>query len=148
MPDRQLELTPASLKRKRATKPRGQRIPESEAQVQHAIIERLTWAGYIVVSTSRVRKGVRCKCGRFNVPQGGDGVTRGCPDLFVTHLGWPMGLWIGIEVKGSDGRLSPEQAIMVSKGRYFAAYDQDGAQQQLQRLELAALGKVHGRQIR
>ena len=74
---RQLELTKAALKRKRATRPRGQRIPESEAQVQAAIIERLTLAGYTVVSTSRIRKGVRCRCGQWLVPSGGDGVTKG-----------------------------------------------------------------------
>jgi len=144
---RQLELTKAALKRKRATRPRGQRIPESEAQVQHAIIERLTLAGYTVVSTSRIRKGVRCQCGRFNVPSGGDGVTKGCPDLFITHVNWPPSMWVAIEVKGSHTPVSDEQRAMIANERYFVARDQDTADRLLREAETAILGKTHGRTL-
>ena len=144
---RQLELTKAALKRKRATRPRGQRIPESEAQVQAAIIERLTVAGYIVVSTSRIRKGVRCRCGQWLVPSGGDGVTKGCPDLFVTHVNWPKSMWIAIEVKGSHTPVSDEQRAMIANERYFVARDQDTADRLLREAETAILGKSHGRTL-
>lgn len=144
---RQLELTKAALKRKRATRPRGQRIPESEAQVQSAIIERLTLAGYTVVSTSRIRKGVRCRCGQWLVPSGGDGVTKGCPDLFVTHVNWPPSMWIAIEVKGSHTPVSDEQRAMIANERYFVARDQDTADRLLREAETAILGKSHGRTL-
>ena len=144
---RQLELTKAALKRKRATRPRGQRIPESEAQVQAAIIERLTLAGYTVISTSRIRKGVRCRCGQWLVPSGGDGVTKGCPDLFVTHTAWPPSMWIAIEVKGSHTPVSDEQRAMIANERYFVARDQDTADRLLREAETAILGKSHGRTL-
>ena len=144
---RQLELTKAALKRNRATRPRGQRIPESEAQVQAAIIERLTLAGYTVVSTSRIRKGVRCRCGQWLVPSGGDGVTKGCPDLFVTHTAWPPSMWIAIEVKGSHTPVSDEQRAMIANERYFVARDQDTADHLLREAETAILGKSHGRTL-
>lgn len=144
---RQLELTKAALKRKRATRPRGQRIPESEAQVQAAIIERLTLAGYTVISTSRIRKGVRCRCGQWLVPSGGDGVTKGCPDLFVTHHAWPPSMWIAIEVKGSHTPVSDEQRAMIANERYFVARDQDAADRLLREAETAILGKSHGRTL-
>lgn len=144
---RQLELTKTALKRKRATRPRGTRIPESEAQVQAAIIERLTLAGYTVVSTSRIRKGARCRCGQWLVPSGGDGVTKGCPDLFITHVNWPPSMWIAIEVKGSHTPVSPEQRAMIANERYFVARDQDTADHLLREAETAILGKSHGRRI-
>ena len=144
---RQLELTKAALKRKRATRPRGQRIPEREEQVQAAIIKRLTLAGYTVISTSRIRKGVRCRCGQWLVPSGGDGVTKGCPDLFVTHVNWPKSMWIAIEVKGSHTPVSDEQRVMIANERYFVARDQDTADHLLREAETAILGKSHGRTL-
>ena len=145
---RQLSLTQTAAGGKPPKRqPRGQRIPESEAQVQAAIIERLTLAGYTVVSTSRIRKGVRCRCGQWLVPSGGDGVTKGCPDLFVTHHAWPPSMWVAIEVKGSHTPVSDEQRAMIQQERYFVARDQDTAHQLLVEAETVILGKSHGRTL-
>lgn len=142
---RQLELTKAALKRKRATRPRGQRIPESEAQVQAAIIERLTLAGYTVVSTSRIRRGSRCRCGQWNVPAGGDGVTRGCPDLYVTHHAWPTAVWLGLEVKTATGRVSPEQRRLADDCRIVIVRNQDDAILAVESYELTEHNRTYGR---
>ncbi len=74
------------------------------------IVQALTLAGVTVLVTSRRRK--RCLCGRW--PRGGDGVTRGVPDLFVWRPGWPS--WLALEVKTPTGRLSPEQKRLVEVG--------------------------------
>ena len=145
---RQLELTQTAATGKRTAKrPRGRAVVIDEASVQSAIVARLSWAGYLVMSTSRVRKGVKCTCGRFFFPTGSDGVTKGCPDLFISHLRWPPGLWIGIEVKGSQTPLSPEQKQLVEAGRYCVARDQDEADRLIREAEFAILGRNYGRKM-
>lgn len=145
---RQLSLTQTAAGGKPPKRtPRGRRLVESEAQVQAAIIERLTVAGYIVASTSRVRRGVRCACGRFSYPSGGDGVTRGLPDLFVSHQDWPAGMWIGIEVKGTRTAVSADQRLMAGLGRIFIVRNQDDADRLVRLTEQAILGRVYGRRL-
>ncbi len=56
----------------------------TEDELQSQIVIDLTLAGCLVLVTSRRRK--RCVCGRW--PRGGDGVTRGLPDLFVWKPSW------------------------------------------------------------
>ena len=145
---RQLELVPAALKRKRSSRPRGQRIPEVEAQVQAAIIQRLTMAGYTVISTSRVRKAQRCSiCGRYAFASGGDGVTPGCPDLLVSHPAWPAPLWLGIEVKGTTTKVSAEQKRLAEDGRILIARSQDGIESYVAAYELTVFNRVYGRRL-
>ncbi len=86
----------------------------TEAQIQRAIIELLELAGFVVWSTSRVRR--RCpECKAF-VP-GGDGVDRGLPDIVFTHPSMPR-LLGGIEVKGPTTTISPEQRAAADAGAY------------------------------
>jgi len=83
----------------------------TEDQVQAAIVRALRAAGYTVLITSRRRR--RCvHCGRYSA--GGDGVSRGLPDLLV----WDQrrGGWIGIEVKGARTAVSPEQRELAERG--------------------------------
>ena len=145
MPNRQLTLTKAALNRKRSTNPRGRRIPERESQVQSAIIERLTLAGYIVLTTSRVRRGVRCECGRFRYPGGGDGVTPGCPDLLVSHPAWPAPMWLGIEVKGTLTKVSAEQKRLADAGRILIVRSQDDIESYVAAYELTSFHRLYGR---
>lgn len=84
------------------------RLIPSEADVQAAIVDALRWRGETVLVTSRHRR--RCLCGRY--PPAGDGCDRGIPDLLV-HIG---GLWLGLEVKGTRTRLSPEQRALEQAG--------------------------------
>jgi len=91
---------------------RARRRPAvSEDQVQAAIVRALRGAGHEVLITSRRRR--RCvHCGRYSA--GGDGVSRGLPDLLV----WDQRRrgWIGIEVKGPRTAVSPEQRELADRG--------------------------------
>lgn len=121
------------------------RIRDTESNVQRGIIERLTLAGYTVVVTSRIRRGSRCRCGQWNVPAGGDGVTRGCPDLFVTHHAWPTAVWLGLEVKTATGRVSPEQQRLADDSRIVIVRSQDDAVIAVESYELTEHNQTYGR---
>ncbi|MCX6359769.1 MAG: hypothetical protein NT029_08190 [Armatimonadetes bacterium] len=87
----------------------------TEGELQAAITRRLRADGHTVLSTSRHRRGVTCrKCGAWSMPQGGDGVDRGVPDLLV-HVDGAR--WIGMEVKGHRTAVSPEQQALRDAGR-------------------------------
>ncbi len=86
----------------------------AEADIQRLIVSFLRLLGYTVLETSRHRK--RCRgCGRW--PAGGDGCDRGLPDLLVAvPKGGGMRRWLGLEVKGAETRLSPEQQALAAAG--------------------------------
>ena len=90
----------------------------TEDQIQRTIVEGLTVLGYTVLITSRRRK--RCtNCGQF--PGGGDGASKGVPDLLVTRDEWDTpsqgwALWCGLEVKGPKTKVSPEQRELSNRG--------------------------------
>jgi|GEM_PF-4655307 len=148
MPDRQLDLTKMAASGKPPKRrPRGRRVPECESQVQAAIVERLTLAGYVVLSTSRVRRGVRCECGRFRYPGGGDGVTPGCPDLLVSHPAWPAPMWLGIEVKGTATKVSAEQKRLADAGRILIVRSPDDIEAYVAACELTAFHRLYGRRL-
>jgi len=94
----------------------GGRPAVSEEQVQGAIVRALRGAGYEVLITSRRRR--RCvHCGRYSA--GGDGASRGLPDLLV----WDYRRcgWLGIEVKGPRTSVSPEQRALAERGMIVVA---------------------------
>lgn len=106
---------------------------EREEQVQASIVQALRSAGYEVLKTSRVRK--RCvHCGKFS--SGGDGVSRGVPDLLVRNPEWPPAVWLGVEVKGGRTALSPEQHELLQRGSIVVVRSVDDA--------LAALKAAEG----
>ncbi len=82
----------------------------TEDALQRQIVQALRLGGCTVLVTSRRRK--RCPCGRW--PRGGDGVTRGLPDLLVWQPIWEG--WRGLEVKLPRGRLTAEQRALVEWG--------------------------------
>jgi len=95
----------------------------TEAQIQQGIIQLLELAGFVVWSTSRVRR--RCpECKAF-VP-GGDGVDKGLPDLVFCHPKIPR-LMGGIEVKGYRTTISPEQRAAAEAGCYAICRSVDEA---------------------
>jgi hypothetical protein len=112
--------TPAQVELKLPGLDRGiqhRRIPVKEADLQRAIIAQLRAKGYEVLTTSRVRKRVRCSgCGSWSWPTGGDGVSLGLADLMVTHSRWRLPVWLGIEVKGSRTAISPIQKDFIDRG--------------------------------
>lgn len=98
------------------------RLPEREDQVQDCIVQGLRLRGYTVLVTSERRRGERCAaCGHWQRPRLGRGTTPGIPDLLVSHPSWPPGMWLGIECKGTQTRLSPAQQELADAGRIIIA---------------------------
>ena len=86
-------------------------IPIREEDVQRSIILWCRVHRLEVMQTSR--RGVRCPtCCR--TVYGGDGVTKGLPDLFVRIGSTTM--WLAVEVKGPKTRLSAEQKALQASG--------------------------------
>jgi hypothetical protein len=94
----------------------------SEEEVQAQAIADLRRAGWIVLQTS-VRYFAQCcrECGSWFRPEGGTGQTAGIPDLLVSHETWPLGVWLGVEMKNAGGELSPEQDLLRLLGRIVIA---------------------------
>ena len=77
------------------------RLTVHEDDVQAGMVQMLELLGFTVLVTSRRRR--KCwHCGRY--PSGGDGVTKGTPDLFVYDP--RIGGWVGLEVKGPKTAVS------------------------------------------
>lgn len=77
----------------------------TEFELQSSIRSALKTLGYEVLSTSAVMtKRIR-------------GISKGVPDLIVSHTTWPVGLWLGLEVKLPKGTLQAEQKALLEKGR-------------------------------
>lgn len=93
-------------------------LRETEAGLQAAIVQALTLTGHVVLETSEHRRGQTCpRCGQWQVLAGGRGTSKGVPDLLVTDEDWPVGVWVGLEVKTRDGRVSPAQQALSDRGR-------------------------------
>lgn len=92
------------------------KLPEpTEDQVQEIIVDGLRCHGFIVLVTSRHKKRCR-KCGEWSA--GGDGATKGIPDVIARDPAWPAGQWTGLEVK-KTGRVkfsSIEQKLLAESG--------------------------------
>jgi len=96
------------------------KIPEES--IQASIIEYLNLFKFEIQQTSR--RGIRCKkCG--SKAFGADGVTEGLADLVVRAKHWPAPIWMQIEVKGSDTKISPEQQRLAEAGNTYICYSID-----------------------
>lgn len=108
-------------------------IHPSEAVVQSHIKGALRSRGYIVLETSEHRKREHCpKCGNSFASHNGRGCDKGIPDLLVTsgprcRHQWPVGVWVGIEVKGHKTPLSPEQEYLLKLGAIYVVRSVDEA---------------------
>lgn len=93
----------------------------TESELQASIVSGLRLIGYTVLSTSaRVSRGIR-------------GVTKGLPDLLVTHTSWPTGTWLGLEVKLPKGAIKPEQKALLEAGRIVVVRSWEDAFQAVKR---------------
>ncbi len=101
-----------------AKRPIAPRLPVREEDVQAGIVAGLTALRYTVLQTSRRNHVHRCpKCSENFRDHRGDGASKGVPDLVVSHPAWPEGTWLGLEVKGPQTRVSPEQKSLADAGR-------------------------------
>jgi hypothetical protein len=81
----------------------------TEASIQATLKHALEACGYIVgeVGKARSAKAAGCYIGNTN----------GLPDLFITHPQWPVGEWLGLELKTPTGKVRPEQQRLADAGR-------------------------------
>ncbi len=120
---------------------------EREKPIQNRTIRRFEAHGYIVLETSEHRRKIQCMqrdregkqvagCGRWFTPPGGRGTDKAIPDLFVHHPSkYPPYLWIGIEMKGTDTILSPEQALLAAQNAIAVCRSDDEAWKAVQFVE-------------
>lgn len=88
-----------------------------ETDTEECVRRGCALRGWTVLFTIRRRKRQRCPvCGQMVLPQGGDGCSKGLPDCFIRTPDMPPLTWIGIELKGSDTAVSPEQAALRDAG--------------------------------
>lgn len=92
-----------------------------EAAVQAEIVRSFRAMNWLVMETSERRVPVACpRCSHQFTPSiGRPGVTIGLPDLFVRnprHDGRFSLLWFGLEVKGSETAVSPQQQALAEGG--------------------------------
>jgi hypothetical protein len=119
MATRPVKPKAATTTAKRQAKPKtlADVVKVTEDDVQEAIVSAAQVMGMEVLITSRRRKNVKCPgCGDIFRPTGGDGVSKGVPDLLVRHPKWPPLTWLGVEVKGPTTKVSPEQQALAAKG--------------------------------
>lgn len=111
-------------------------LKPTEDDVQRVVVEGLSALRYVVTVISRRRK--RCSsCGAWSA--GGDGVSKGAPDLLVRHPDWPRGMHVAMEVKkpGKVKWSSPEQQLAHEAGDTWLVQSLDDA---LRAIEAVALG--------
>lgn len=99
----------------------------TEGNIQSEIVGALKKMGYDVHSTSTYRK-----------PGVGHGSSKkGLPDILVSHRGWPVAVWLGLETKKPKGSIkSTEQAELEAKGRIIVVTSLDDALEAVRRIEL------------
>jgi hypothetical protein len=101
---------------------------EDEEDVQAQAVALLGRAGFVVLQTSVRYHAQKClECGAWARPTGGTGTTPGVPDLLVSHETWPLGLWLGTEMKDGDGGLTAAQELLQALGRIVVARSADEA---------------------
>lgn len=93
-----------------------------ESKLQADIIRALKARSFVALSTSvSATRGVR-------------GVTKGVPDILVSADHWPVGAWLGLEVKTPKGALKTEQVELLERGRIVVVRSLEDA---LNAIELA-----------
>ena len=99
-----------------------------EEEVQASIIDGLTLMRFTVLQASRRRFLIECpRCGHRFRPKGGDGADKGVPDLIITSEAWPQLVWLGLEVKGTETKVSPEQQSLAERGHIAVVRSWDEA---------------------
>jgi hypothetical protein len=92
---------------------------EKEELVMQRIIGALCRAGCHVLSTvHRPKKHICSECRHAEWPRSGwgYGVSQGVPDVLCRRPDWPLGMWLGCEIKGPTTPLSDAQKALEAAG--------------------------------
>lgn len=111
---------------------KGQTVEVPESAVESQVDYHLRADGATVLSTTVRYKLQTCpRCSHRFRPVGGYGATPGVPDRLVRLDNWPRGVWLGLELKGSKTRLSPEQKLLFADGAIYVCRTGDQAREAL-----------------
>lgn len=102
----------------------------TEDAVEEAVTEGLAAYKYTcLVTTHRYKTRLRCftcgdttsariECQTCGKPlTSGYGASKGVPDLIVTHETYPRFVFVGLELKGTNTKISDEQQVLATCGR-------------------------------
>lgn len=104
-----------------------------EADLQAEVVQRLQGLGYEVMETGRARSLVTCdKCGAKNYAAGWQGNTPSLPDLQIRKASWPRGVWLDIELKGSETRVTQGQQDLYDRGGSYICRTYESAEEALE----------------
>lgn len=98
---------------------KGKEIKEKvlEADLQALVVQTLGIHGYEVMQTGKARARVKCEhCGAYSYATGWQGNDESLPDLFIRGKGWPVGVYVAAELKGSETRVRPGQQVIADRG--------------------------------
>lgn len=88
-----------------------------EKCLQSEVVYHLIMLQYEVMETGTARARVQCpKCHEWHYPTGWQGNTVGLPDLIIRGKHWPIGVWLAIELKGSETPVTPAQQALCDRG--------------------------------
>lgn len=88
-----------------------------EKCLQSEVVYHLIMLQYEVMETGKSRGKVDCgNCGHSAYATGWQGNTPGLPDLFIRGKHWPIGVWLAIELKGSETPVTPAQRALCDRG--------------------------------
>lgn len=120
------------FKRRASSARFGRAVPIRENVVEAQADYHLHLDGCEILSTVHRYKLQTCPCchNQFR-PVGGYGATPGVPDRLVRLPDWPRGVWLGIELKGSDTAVSPAQRRLHEMGAIYVCRSADEARDAL-----------------
>jgi hypothetical protein len=101
----------------------SRKVKVVEKDLQAQVVGGLRRHGYTVLEIGKSRKGVACRqCGTFTVASGWQGNTPATPDLQIRSNAWPRGVWLDIELKGSETEISDEQQRLCDDGGSYICW--------------------------
>ena len=119
----------------------GVTVTVPESAVERSVDYQLRADGATVLSTVVRFKLQTCpRCSHKFRPKGGYGTTPGVPDRLARLAHWPVGVWLGLELKGSKTVLSPEQKRLLAQGAIYVCRSGEAAQDAVARADQALTG--------
>lgn len=88
-----------------------------ERDLQAVVVESLSLHGYETMQTGKARARVKCDhCGAYSYATGWQGNDESLPDLFIRGKEWPVGVYVAVELKGSETAVRPGQQALCDRG--------------------------------
>lgn len=111
-----------------------------EADLDAEITQRLELMRYEVLTIGGSRRGVECtNCHTRSYGNNFQGNTEGTPDKFIRGKEWPVGVYVAVELKGSETAVRPAQQTLCDQGGSYICRLWEEVWQAVQATETAIL---------